>query len=243
MTINISSSQVYKIVQTILLVAILSLSLWSAPWNEDSSGIRKITVNGQSTIEAEPDEFVFYPYFQKTGTDKDVLKVELTETANKAVEKIKELGIEEKDIKLDASSYERWYFAEGEEGSLTVSLTIKTKEKEKAQEVQDYLLTLDVKGQISPSAQFSEAKKQELDKQAVESAIKDAREKADSQAKLLDSKLGKVIEIKQSQESIFPIAYGRDAALESGDVSTQSLPVLPGENKYTQTVTMVFELQ
>lgn len=150
MTINISSAKLFKIVQLLLLVIIAGLLVWSQPWNSsEAKADRSITVTGESTVEADPDEFTFYPYFEATGMDQVALQTELTEKANAAVEKLKTLGVEEKDIKLDASSYDRWYAEQDEKGTLNVRLTISTTDSEITQEVQDYLLTLDVKDRKS----------------------------------------------------------------------------------------------
>lgn len=244
MTIQLTPNKLYKLAQLTLLVAILGLLLWSQPWQGNSTKeTRKITVSGQATIEAEPNEFTFSPYFQGEGTDEQALKDELNEKANTAVTKLKELGVEEKNIKLDASSYDYWYLQEGEEGSLQITLQITVDNKAKAQEVQDYLQTLDLKGQLSPRAVFSKDKQKELDAQAVKEATEEARSKADAQAKLLDAKVGKIIEVSQGYDSVFPVAYDTATSLEAREGGSSSIPVLPGQNEYTQTVTVIYELQ
>lgn len=246
MTINITKDDFLKYVQLLLLIVVTGLLLWSRPWAADSSELtRTIQVSGEATIEAVPDEFVFYPYFEQEGKDRDQLKVALTQQANTAVEELKELGVAEEKIKLDASSYDRWYWRENEEGILTVSLNITVDNKDLAQEVQDYLLTLDIKGQLTPQAVFSQSKQKELDAQAVEQASNDARAKAEAQAKLFGADLGKVIKVEQGFDSVFPVAFDGVATLEVGaeDAARSSLPVLPGENEYRQTVTVTYELK
>src|SRR6056297_3541269 len=107
MTINVSSRKLFQLVQFIVLLAILGLLLWSQPWSTEtfSSNKKTITVTGETTLEATPDEFTFYPYFQKEGTDKDALRDELVTEANTLVNGLKELGVPEENITLDASSY------------------------------------------------------------------------------------------------------------------------------------------
>ncbi len=245
MTINISSDKLIKVGHIALLVAIFGLLVWSRPWdNSSNSTDRAITITGQSTIKAVPDEFTFAPNFQETGTDQEAIKTSLTAKADEAVKKLKELGIEEKDITLDASSYDRWYYNDNEEGTLTISLEIIVADKDIVQKVQDYLLTLDVKGQISPRATFSKTKRKELDIRAVEEASNDAKLKAETQASLFNAKLGKVIKINQGSDSIF---YGylepSIAIAEEGGTARSSLPVLPGQNEYSQTMTITYELR
>jgi uncharacterized protein len=245
MTINISSVKLIKYLQILLLIAIFGLVLWSKPWSNSSNiAERTITVTGESTIKATPDEFTFYPYFQETGTDQEEIKTSLTSKANETVQKLKELGVEEKNITVDASSYDRWYYREDETGSLSISITIVVPAGDVVQKVQDYLLTLDVKGQISPQATFSQAKQKELDAQAVEEASNDAKSKAETQANLFNAKLGKAIKITQGSDSIF-LGYGYDTVSSSvqEDGASLSLPVLPGQNEYKQTVTVVYELR
>lgn len=249
MTINISTVKLLKIVQFSLLVSIFGLLLWSAPWSESTSTLnRTITVTGESTVTAAPDEFTFYPYFQESGTDKEALKKNLTTKANDAVEKLKELGVSEDKITLDASSYDYWYYNEGQKGNLNIRLEIVVADKEVAQKVQDYLLTIDVKGQLSPQATFSKTLQKKLDAQAIEEASNDARSKAETQANLFNAKLGKVITINQGSDSIF-YSYGQSGGLElaavtdGDDTANSSLPVLPGENEYTQTISVVYELR
>lgn len=247
MTINISSAKILKIIQLPLLVVILGLLVWTAPWDSnDGSAKRTVTVTGKSTIKATPDEFTFYPYFQESGTDQDEIKEELTTKATSVVEKLKELGVEEKHITLDVSSYDRWYYSEGEEGTLNARLQIVVSDKDLVTKVQNYLLTLDVKGQITPQATFSKAKKAELDAQAVEEASNDAVAKAMAQASLFDAELGKAITISQGSDSVFyDYSRGNAATLEQseGPSSSLSLPVLPGQNEYTQTMTVTYELR
>jgi uncharacterized protein YggE len=248
MTINVSTTKLLKVIQFSLLVAIFGLLLWSTPWdnNSSSSTKRTIKVSGESTIKATPDEFTFNPYFQETGADQEAIKTSLTEKANSAVEKLKELGVDEKDITLDASSYDRWYYRENEKGTLNIRLEIIVADNDIVQKVQDYLLTLDVEGQISPQATFSTAKQKELDAQAVEEASNDAISKAETQAKLFNAKLGDAITIQQGSDSIF-YGYG---VIDSISLATEedvsvpsSLPVLPGQNEYTQTMTVTYELK
>jgi uncharacterized protein YggE len=244
MSINISTDSIIKTVQIVLLLAITGILIRSQPWNNSSatSDARKITVSGSATIEATPDEFTFYPSFQKNGVDKDALKTELSATANDAVTKLKELGVEEKNIKLDASSYDQWYWMADEEGTLIISLTIKATGEELVQSIQNYLLTTSAEGQLTPQATFSRETQKKLDKQAVEEATNDAKEKAQTQAQQFGAEIGDVIEVGQSRDTLF-MDYGyREGALDSSS-SSASLPLLPGQNEYSQTVTVTYELK
>ncbi len=246
MTINVTKKTVQELLQWILLIAIFGMLLWSQPWQQSSASARKITVVGEASTDTEPDEYLFSPYFQQSGTNKDALKESLTKKANAAVTKLKELGVEEKDIKVDASSYDYWYATDEKDTPMTVSLQITVRDKDLAQEIQDYLLTLDIEGQLTPSATFSADKRKALEAQLTEEASKDARAKAEAQAKSLGAKLGKVLEVSQSGDSVMPM-YASGMAVAEDTVSSgatrSSLEILPGQNEYTQVVSVTYELK
>ncbi len=244
MTFSVNMKRLFQGAQFLLVIAVFGLVLWSQPWSTTSSSdaVKTITVTGETTIEATPDEFTFYPYFRKEGTDKDALREELVSDANAIVNSLKDLGVAEEQIQLDASSYDAWYWQEDEEGILTVNLTITTKDDDQAQAIQDYLLTTDAEGQLTPQTTFSDEKQKELDALAVEQAAADAKEKAAKQAELFGAELGDVQEISQGRDSIFG-GYPIAAELDLQRSSEASLPVLPGQDDYRQTVVVVYELK
>ena len=246
MTLNINAKTLLEAGKVLLLVSIFGLLVSSRPWQQSASTEkRKITVAGSSTIEALPDEYQFSPHFEQSGSDRQALEDSLTKTANEAIEGLKNLGVAEDDMKLDVSSYDNWYWRKGETGTIYAYITVKVGDKELAQKVQDYLLNSDAKGSLTAFATFSENKKKELDDQAVSEAIDDARASAELQAKKLDAKVGKVLTISQSSDSVFPVAY--DSLYTGADMSVDSvessLPVLTGQNEYTQSVTLTYELK
>lgn len=244
MTFSVNMKRLFQGTQFLVVLATFGLVLWSQPWNSGSrtSEERTISVSGESTIEATPDEFTFLPYFSKEGTDKDSLRDELVADANEIITALKEQGVSDEQIKLDASSYDAWYWQEDEKGVLTVSLTITTRDDDQAQSIQDFLLTTDAEGQLTPLATFSKDKMTELDALAVAQATEDAKQKAEKQAELFGARLGDIREIKQGTDSVFeeyPIAAELD--VQRGSIGT-SLPILPGQNEYQQTVVVVYEL-
>lgn len=243
MTFNVTKKALLSATYLVLLTAILGLLIWSQPWNASkSSETRKITVSGQATVESEPDLYVFSPYFEVKGTDQEAVRQEISTLANESVNAIKDLGVEEKDITLDASSYDRWYWDDGDEGVLNAYITIKVRDKDLAQKVQDYLTSSSAKGQLTSQESFSEDKQKVLESQATEAAIADARGKAEAQARLFGAKLGDVIEVKQNDE-VSALPYRGIAELQVTDSADTSLPVLPGEQEFTKTIQVVFELR
>ncbi len=247
MTVNVTAKQVFQGLQFVLLLVITGLLLWSQPWNAAGGAEKRtISVTGEATTEEAPDEYTFSPYFEAKGMDKTALKETLTIQANDAVAKLKELGVAESDMKLDLSSFDQWYWLEGEEGVATAYIQIKISDKDLAQKVQDYLLSTDAKGQQTPQASFSKDKQKSLEDSLTNEAILDARRKAEQQAAQLGAKLGDATKIQESADVVFPMAYDAGVAtLEASADSARSssLPVLVGEDEYTKTVSVTFELK
>ncbi len=242
MTLNIQGKHLFNALQIVLLVTILGLLVWSKPW-QSSSEMRKISITGQATVQAEPDEYQFSPYFEVKGKDQKVVKKQVTELANAAVDKVKNLGVQDKDLKLDANNY-RWYWDKDQQGVMRVSLQIKVQDKDLAQKIQNYLLKTPAKGQLTSYESFSQEKLKNLQNEATEQAIQDARKKAEQQAKLFNAKLGEVISVEQDYQNYSGMEYYRaDMKLSSSpDSGDPNLPVLPGEKGVNKTIQVVFEL-
>lgn len=235
-----------RIVCALLLLVIAGmLAIWQ-PWETSAKDNRKITINGSSTIKAEPDQYMFNPYYEKDTT------VEATALNDQIVKKLKELGVKDSQIKNNASRYgsnEIYYMApvNGKEKT-TLNLTITVDNKELAQKVQDYLLTTNPKGSVTPYPSFSTAKQKELEGKARDEAITDARARADKTANGLGAKIGKVLEVSEGAGGGYPYPLiGVDSGSSGGGTSgiepDKSISIQPGEDEYTYTVSVVFELR
>lgn len=246
MTVNFSKGHIFKLVELLLLVAILGILIWFVFIdNSSSSSAKTITVTGEATVESVPDEYVFMPYYEATGTDQVAVQEELTAKANDVTAKLKELGVEEKDITLQSSAYDNWYPDETGKSTTTVSLEVKVSNKELSQKVQDYLVTTGAKGQISPQGSFSITKTKELDVDARAKASEEARSKAEAQAAIFGAKVGDVVKIEQGTS----VGIGYPEPMMAMDASTSareataSLPVLVGQDSYSASVSVTYELQ
>ena len=249
MKVEFTNKQIVKAIEIFLLVSIFGVLIWSTFIDSSSSDAAKtITVSGEATIESAPDEYLFMPYYEGSGTDQIKVQEELKNKATEVTNKLKELGVEEKDIKLNSSAYENWYPDEKGSASTTVSLEVTVKDKELSQKVQDYLITTGAKGQISPQGSFSEAKKKELDAQARAKASEEARSKAEAQAAIFGAEVGDVVKIEQGSD--FDMGYPMPMTMmQSGsaeiakDATVSSLPVFIGQNSYSASVSVTYELQ
>lgn len=237
---------------SILLLLVIAVMTWLwKPWDAGAKASdRTIKVQGTATVKAEPDEYIFYPYYQVTNADKQAALKEITEKSTQIVTELKKLGVADKDIKTDSSGYgNELYAPTGDSRNLyTLSLTVTVNNKTLAQKVQDYLLTTSPSGTVTPEGTFSEAKQKQLEGQARDKAEKDARSKADQSAKNLGFKVN---EVKSLEDTGFDNYYygcrgglcsGLDAASQSSEKSTK-LSIQPGEEEINYSVQVTYYIR
>lgn len=241
----------YRVIIISLIVIILCmLGAWR-PWDGASadSDSRTVKVTGESKITAEPDEFVFYPTYEFKNADKAAALSELTKKSDETVAKLKELGVADNKIKTDSDgqNYPELYYGRPDgQDTYNLRLTVTVDSREKAQKIQDYLVSTSPQGFVSPQAGFSDQKRKELEDKARDEATKDARKKADQSAKNLGFKVGKVKSIDDGSNFGGPIPlYGMGAAEIATDQAApdRKLAVQPGENDLHYTVTVVYFLR
>lgn len=227
----------WKLLSLVLALALVGLSIYSRPWEERKpSTSRTITVSGEAVIKRSPDLFIFYPYYEGKVQEEVVSKT------NEAIAKFKEFGLGDAGIQTSISSYED-YDVNGRTGqwNYTASLTLTVDNKEVAQKIQDYLVESKAAGSISPAYDFTRDTKKQLKDEATVKAIEEARASAEKQANSLGVKLGDVINVTQPEDfAVYPIASYDVATLEARD--SASLPIQAGENEFTYSVKVEFEI-
>jgi uncharacterized protein YggE len=245
--INISLSLIYKVIIIVLiLVIVVMLAIWK-PWSQGVGSSRSISVSGEATVAAEPDQYIFSPSYNFKNDDKSKALTEQTEKNNQIIAKLKELGVKDPDIKNNANGYSNGYSVEPvspEQTTYNLSLTITVSDKDLASKVQDYLVSTNPEGQVTPRASFSETKRKELENQARDIATKDARAKAEQIAKNTGAKLGKVKSIQDGggfDDSTY-VSY-LDSPVSSSDSSRESMQIQPGEDKLNYTISVSYYLK
>lgn len=231
-----------------LAVALLAAVVLWRPWDSGSSpSDRTISVSGSATLKAEPDEYVFYPSYEFKNADKAAGLKDLTAKSNEVVAGLKKAGVADKDIKTNASGYRDFYFYDEAERvhTYTLQVTATTSSREMAQKAQDYLLTTNPSGVVTPQAKFSMAKQKELEAKGRGQATKEARAKAEQQASNLGFKIGKVKSVEDSGDGYgypMPLAATMDSVKAVGSAEP-SLAVQPGENELTYTVQVTYYIK
>lgn len=229
-------------------VIIVMLLLWK-PWEARiSADSRTVKVTGETTLKAEPDEYVFYPNYQFKAADKATALDQANKKNEELVAKLKGLGVDSSKIKTNTNGYEDTkYLPSGQPTEdpsyvYTLVVTVTVGNKDLAQKIQDYLDTTSPIGSVSPQATFSSAKRKQLESQARDAATEDARTKAEQNAKNLGFKVGAVKEVSDGQGfDVMPLTSGRgEIALDSRMAVSASPSLQPGENEINYSVTVTY---
>jgi uncharacterized protein YggE len=237
------------LVASLLVIAVLATKLMAGG---DSSG-RTVSVTGEATLKAEPDEYVFSPSYNFSDTNKEVALAALSKKSEEVVAGLKKLGVNDVDIKSNSNGYDspaspQPVMAPEQDGSgsstymLQLSVTISSKDK--VQKVQDYLVSTTPSGSVSPQASFSSAKRKELENTARNAATKDARSKADQSASNLGFKVGKVKTVEDGAGfgGVMPYAASSTAMMVE-DTASSRLGVQAGQNELNYSVSVVYEIR
>lgn len=240
----------------LLTIIMLMLLVWK-PWNPPvSASARTVTVTGATTLTALPNNFVFNLSYQNTNADKTTAIQVASAKSNELVAKLKALGIPDKLIRTSIDGYEG---VKNEPYSMpvpapgptngdyvyTLQLTVTTTDRASAQKVQDYLVTTEPTGSVSPLPTYSETLRKQLESKARDAASQDARVKADQSAHNLGFKLGGVKSVIDGNG--FKLG-GTQPMQGSGSgssdkTSAPSLAVQPGENELSYSVTVTYYIK
>lgn len=234
----------------ILLLVIIGvmLFLWK-PWDSSPKATdRTVSVTGEATIKAEPDEFVFYPQYEFKNADKAAALAAMIKKSEEIVGALKKIGVADSKIKTNVDDYNRGYYFPETEGSTTtysLRLDVTVTDKDQAQKVQDYIVSTAPSGAVTPQSTFSDTKRKELESQAREEASKDARSKADQSAKNLGFKVGQVKTISEGSGfgDIYPMLNEGAVDAASLGVSAPKLSIQAGEDELSYSVTVIYYIK
>lgn len=235
---NLTLSLDYRLISALLLVIIVGMLAFWRPWEDARAKDRTIEVSGQAKVTAMPDEFVFYPSYEFKNANKQVALGELTKKSTELVAKLKELGVADSKIKTNSDGGQDYpvYKDDLSVPAYTLRLTVTAGDKDLAQKVQDYLLTTSPSGAVSPQANFSDAKRKELEVKAREQATSEARAKAEQSAKNLGFRIGDVKTVTDGAG----FGVSGSARGTAVDLVSPQMAIQPGENDLYYSVTVVY---
>ena len=227
----------------------IPLSISQTTMNKQSS----FDVSGTGEITTAPDRAVVSVGVQVT--DDTVTKVQ--DKGNLIIKKvtqdIQKLGIDAGDIKTtNYSLYPTYDYRSGTQRitgyTLSVTVNVTIKDFSNINQVVD-TATADGANQVGGvSFTLSEAKQLDVENQAREQAVKHAKEKADSLARISGIKLGKIINVMENGNNPIPRpmvyfdkAQANSAPMAGGLGAGAPTDVQPGSTTFTMTVTLSYE--
>ncbi|HEY1074712.1 MAG TPA: SIMPL domain-containing protein [Patescibacteria group bacterium] len=230
----------------VLLIAFL-VALWG--WKPWSASTQTITVSGEATISAAPDEFVFSPTYQKRAAAVTDAISQVSELGNGVVAKLKEMGVAEEKIKTSVTSQQYYEPTTGKvtnEFAANYAVTATVNDKEVAKKILEYVATTPTLYGVSPQSTFTKETRKKLESEARGKGLADARAKAKQTAKELGVKLGRVATVTEGSGFGGPIIYGYDAYATKPAATSQSTtpPVLQtGTEDINFTVSVVYKIR
>ena len=237
-----------KFWQTIVLIVLIAaigagIALWQ-PWRNSA---RTITINGEGKIQSVPDVAKLDGAVETKKNSATEAQTITSAQISKLIDLIKAKGIEEKDIKTEQiSAYPNYNYNNGSntiDGYIArTTITVTIRDLTKGQEMLDLLTANGATGISGPNLTFSDEKMATIKKQAQESAVLDAKARAESLAKAGNAKLGKVITITDNYITTGnPMPYLTMDKATVGSSATNS--IAPGEDEITAQITITYSLK
>lgn len=235
----------------IALIVVVGVVVAWKPWVANvPAGSRTISVTGDAEIKADPDQFVFYPTYSFTETSKTAASAAATAKSNEIVAGLKKAGATDSQIKTSVDGYPNYDYTSGKNSitgyTYSLNVTVTLDSKSHSQAIQDYLVSTDPTGDVTPSAGFSIATEKDLKAKARDVATKDARAKAEQSAKNLGFHVGEVKSVDDGSgyDSIRPsIAQGVVSGANATDSKSSQLLINPGQDSISYSLTVVFYLK
>ena len=212
-----------------------------------STNEKTLTSQGTSLIKSMPDEASVYINIETLDSSSDLSKTKNDEISKKVNDALKLLLVD----KVETSQYniyEDFDYSQGERKSrgfkTTNILKVTVNDFSKIGKVIDSSVSAGATGISSVNFELSQARQNELKKQALEQASNDARLKAESIASGLNSKVTDIVSVSTSDFNYRPYplyAMAEGAPLKSStDIGTS---ISPQELEVTANVNVVFKLK
>lgn len=208
-------------------------------------------VSGEGQITTTPDRAEINGGVQISENTVAAAQDKGNQIITKITQDLVGLGISKDDIQtINYSLYPNYDFRSGSQRitgySLNVTLKITVKDFKNINSVID-TMTADGANQVGGvSFTLSEEKRLDVENQAREIAIKRAKDKANSLARIAGIRLGKIVNVTESSnQSPIPM-LARDVALKmspeaGGEASVAPTDVSPGSSTFSMGVTLSYE--
>lgn len=201
-----------------------------------------VSVSGQGEVRAQPDMVVLTAVAEHSAPKLDDARKVVDQAMAKALAALARLGVAKEDTdagRIQAGPEYDWVKGQQVLRGQRVAreLTITLRDMSRYPDLVQALLDSGISRLNTPQPDFSQRK--QLEQQALEIALRDARERAGVAARSLGQKLGKPWQISVQGGSPM-IKHGR--AMMAMDAAQESAPLEFGEQRIQQDVQVIFLL-
>ena len=204
-----------------------------------------VTVTGTSTNKETNQIASFNVTVEKSNENKQKAVIEVSDIADQIVQDLKEFGIPSEDVQTTCLNvYQREIYRDNGEYEMgdwyaSYSVEIKLRDLTKSTGLTAMLASYENTTMWGPNMTIDY---QNIDEETLlQNAIDDARQKAKAMALKSNRKLGKVLNVSEGYNYIYPPMYrGIDVAMEGAGGA--GFPIEPGTSDTSRTVTVTFRL-
>ena len=233
----------------LVVLAIAFGAFWLKPWQTKPTETISVTAEGKA--EVTPNIAKINATITSKNPNLDQARQENETKVSQIIVKLKELGVEEKDIQTQQISSGRDYEIQPQtitfpppipfdKNQFSTSLEIVIRNFEISDEVISTLTKNGVSNIYGPNLTVSDEKLEEGKTQARGKAVESARTKAEQLAKLSGGKLGKAVSIKEQGDFGYPVPI---LARGEADLKEKASLIQPGQNEVTISLAVDFALK
>lgn len=238
-----------------LVVLIIAFgAFYLKPWQTKQA--ETISVTAQGTADTVPDIGKITATIESKNPNLDLARRENDKKVEQIVTKLKELGVEEKDIKTQnlnaGQSYEAlpadrqvqpmMYPAppKPNTNNFSTTLEITIRNFDTTDKILSVLTQNGLTNLYGPELTVSDDKLEETKSKAREKAVENAKKKASELAKVTDRKIGKAVKISELGDYGYPIPM---MAVSGTDLAEKASRIQPGQNEITINLAVDFSLK
>ncbi len=227
-------------------------------WRSPSAAYSTIVVTGQGEAFAQPDIASFSFSVSNDAKTVGAAQDAVTDKVNAILEALKDMGIEERDIRtVDYSVYPKYTYepvactysycppSRQIPDGYTVTHTVSIKVRNTADAGQALSLAGANGATNISSLSFTIDNPDMVMAEARDEAVSEARAKAKALAKSLGVRLGKVVDFSDNtyNPGPYPTVYREGLVMGMGGADSKAIDVPTGESKVTSNVTITYEIR
>ncbi len=207
-----------------------------------------ITISGKGEVMAVPDVSRFTVLVSEKATTQSDALAKTSEKMNAVMSGLKDLGIQEKDIKTESvNTYPNYEYvrATGEQKLAgwvsTNTLSIKVRTLEIVPQVQQLFADQKVTNVSGPDLSIDDTDALKLNARNL--AILDAQDQAKVLAEQLGVRLGKIVSFNESNNDGAMYDYARNSGVMGMSMKESAPQIATGEQKITSQVSVTYRIK